>query len=1088
MPETNISDVNRGKRSAVPLGRSKVDDEVFVDGARPSKRKRGDVSPGASHNPSQEHGPSDDFISVASSVSSSEQTGLVPNGMMPNFLADAFSDLYAQDGLVVLGKGLGMLQLLASFVRFYADVKDGYRAMMETSEGAHKKTSDTKSSKPPLVLVLGLKEGERSALVKILQSWGTPTTMLPTIITTTETAGGKDRATQYYNRGGVFCITSRILIVDLLTNVVSSNDIDGILVAHAEHLTSNQSASSSGASASTEAFILRIYNSQKRPYGSGFVKAFSDEPDLLMSGFAKIDKIMKALFVQKLYLYPRFQHSIREELECAESAPNVIELHHPLSQLQQQIQNAIVAAVKSCIRELKSQTTLLEWTDSDLSIENCVTTNFDRAIQKQLEHDWYRVQPQTKQLVQDLRTLRTLFQYLLQYDCISFWILINNLKMTSAKTRYPSMWLLTPAADLLFRKAKERIYKIHRHRPTSMVPNPVSHLVPILEENPKWKLLRSVMQEVEQDYRDHHADEKDSVGPTTVLVMAKDDRTVETLRSYLTENFDSTSSSGKNSTKTSRTMLLRWLNYLEDLNERSRSKHGADDIPEEDRLLLEEEGRVRRVLFSSTDGPGNNGSGKRKESKRKGGKVKTKLNQVPQFIKKRRRVAAEKGRGKSIHQSDDLEREATLDDAVEATEQEIQASQNVSNELENQQGRDNEELKESDGDADEAKFRITFDRELRIVLKSYSSIEGDDASLLLHDVRPRYVVLYDTEVSFIRSIEVYAALQGPVDRKLRVYFLMFEASSEEKNFMKSLEREQNAFERLIHHKKHMPPPAIHVHSTQEMQQAVRQGIVDGSYMGGTLPLAFDSRSGRGKVDKSKIRRDIAVDVREFRSALPSILHQGGMRLAPVTLTVGDFVLSNVHCVERKSISDLFGSFQSGRLYTQAEAMCKYYKCPCLLIEFDPQRSFSLQSSNDIGPTIKSDSVCSKISVLVMHFPRLRILWSRGPHETLRIFRDLKSNHEEVDVDRALEIGRNESIESLLQPSTEDDGEDEEEEINETARDMLLRLPGVNVHSARRIMQECDSLAELSELSRDDLRRIAGPATGQKLFTFFRQQL
>jgi len=64
---------------------------------------------------------------------------------------------------------------------------------------------------------------------------------------------------------------------------------------------------------------------------------------------------------------------------------------------------------------------------------------------------------------------------------------------------------------------------------------------------------------------------------------------------------------------------------------------------------------------------------------------------------------------------------------------------------------------------------------------------------------------------------------------------------------------------------------------------------------------------------------------------------------------------------------------------------------------------------------------------------------------------------------------------------------EDDEINETARDMLLRLPGVNVHNARRIMQECDSIADLTQMTRDDLKRIAGPMAGQKLFTFFRQK-
>ena len=255
-----------------------------------------------------------------------------------------------------------------------------------------------------------------------------------------------------------------------------------------------------------------------------------------------------------------------------------------------------------------------------------------------------------------------------------------------------------------------------------------------------------------------------------------------------------------------------------------------------------------------------------------------------------------------------------------------------------------------------------------------------------------------------------------------------------------------------------------------------------------MPLSMDTRTGRGKATANQQRREICVDVREFRSALPSILHQGGMRLAPATLTVGDFVLSKVHCVERKSISDLFGSFASGRLYTQAEAMCKHYKCPILLIEFDPSKSFCLQSGNEIGGDIRSDAVCSKMSILALHFPKLRILWSRSPHETLRIFKLLKENHDEPDIDKAIEIGSNESLDALLgmDPSQEVEDGEEENEINEAARDMLLRLPGITVQNARTIMAHCDTIADLAEMSRDELKRLIGPLSGQKLFTFFRQ--
>jgi DNA excision repair protein ERCC-4 len=589
----------------------------------------------------------------------------------------------------------------------------------------------------------------------------------------------------------------------------------------------------------------------------------------------------------------------------------------------------------------------------------------------------------------------------------------------------------------------------------------VARLQSVLEGNPKWRLLKQILTEIREEVElkkmDSEAEVSDGQeGPIHVLVMVKDEKALESTKAYLTDGKD-------------RSLMLKWLRYLEQVNDRSRSITGASSMSEESRLLLEEEGRARRLLF---------GNGKRKADR--GGKDHRLLNQVPGYVRKRRRVAAEMGRGESTGQSDDLARQAILEEAVEVTEHDMGHQEGLSDGA--RRPLTSIDKENASIECEESMFRVSYSPgELRVVLKSYKSIENDRAYLCLRDIRPQYVVLFDADVAFIRSLEVYAALPTHVD-PLRVFFLMFQASSEEKNFKKSMEQEQTAFEHLIHHKKTMPPPVLQSLETQEMQQAFGQSSVAGTYMGGTLPLAVDTRRGRGKSNKSKESRDIAVDVREFRSALPSILHHGGMRLAPVTLTVGDFVLSNIHCVERKSVSDLFGSFASGRLYAQAEAMCKHYKCPCLLIEFDPTKSFCLQNSNELGGDIKMDSVSTKLALLTMHFPKLRILWSRGPYETLKIFRGLKANHEEVDVDKAVEIGRQESEDALLQP------DDAEDEINEVARDMLLRLPGVNVHIARKIMRECDTLAELSELSRDELRRIAGPAAGQKLFTFFRQKI
>lgn len=61
------------------------------------------------------------------------------------------------------------------------------------------------------------------------------------------------------------------------------------------------------------------------------------------------------------------------------------------------------------------------------------------------------------------------------------------------------------------------------------------------------------------------------------------------------------------------------------------------------------------------------------------------------------------------------------------------------------------------------------------------------------------------------------------------------------------------------------------------------------------------------------RRQVIVDMREFRSSLPGILYSGGFEVIPVTLGIGDYIITPEMAVERKSIPDLMQSFNSGRL-------------------------------------------------------------------------------------------------------------------------------------------------------------------------------
>jgi len=52
-------------------------------------------------------------------------------------------------------------------------------------------------------------------------------------------------------------------------------------------------------------------------------------------------------------------------------------------------------------------------------------------------------------------------------------------------------------------------------------------------------------------------------------------------------------------------------------------------------------------------------------------------------------------------------------------------------------------------------------------------------------------------------------------------------------------------------------------------------------------------------------------------------------------------------------------------------------------------------------------------LLALHFPRLRLIWSRSLHATAAIFRDLKANMDEPDPVRAAAIGACSSIAKTL---------------------------------------------------------------------------
>ena len=223
------------------------------------------------------------------------------------------------------------------------------------------------------------------------------------------------------------------------------------------------------------------------------------------------------------------------------------------------------------------------------------------------------------------------------------------------------------------------------------------------------------------------------------------------------------------------------------------------------------------------------------------------------------------------------------------------------------------------------------------------------------------------------------------------------------------------------------------------------------------------KEGQGPIKNKKV----LVDVREFRSSLPLLIHARRIDIIPITIEVGDYILSPAICVERKSPSDLSQSLKSGRLYKQAQAMTLHYDNPILLIEYPQHNSFQLNFTHHENEM----DTCKRLCLLLIHFPQLFIIWSSSPTATAEVFEDLQREQPDPDTEHAKECG----VESGSKINTT---------TNQTACDMLLTIPGISFRNYVHVMNNVKNIRALSLLSETQCIGLIGPENGRRLYHYF----
>ncbi|RAK74747.1 ssDNA endodeoxyribonuclease RAD1 [Aspergillus fijiensis CBS 313.89] len=952
---------------------------------------------------------------------------------------DIFTELRAEDELVVLARGLGLLRLVTNLLHFYDAAGNN------------------------LVLVVGADDRENEwigeALAEHYAISKTPLARGLKVINT-------DRATvsmreKLYAAGGILSVTSRILVVDFLSKLLDPSKVTGMVVLHADKILAT----------SLEAFILRVYREANK---TGFLKAFSDSPEPFTTGFAPLATSMRNLFLRKASLWPRFHVTVAESLEGHRKA-EVIELEVPMSDKMRDIQNAVLECVEICIGELKKANTGLDI--ADWTLDSALHRSFDIAIRRQLDPMWHRVSFRTRQIVSDLSDLRSILHALLTYDAVSF-LKFLDLVVTAhtpppGSTRHNySPWLFLDAADVLFQTAKARVYqgKISNEVARSSLTSFPTTLQPVLEEQPKWEVLAEVLEEIETDayLNPSNVDESNS----TVLIMCSDQRTCRQLREYLAtmhahvgdrkrESSDPGNAVGEKKGSAEVMMRRRLREYLDWKASLSKvSKNLSSKPPNEDSNGA-----------TSTPAPG------------------TVNPRAP--ANKRRRVrggGAAAGPGRAPNAGIQVEMEpsgqvtALLDEIKPTEVEETQKEEIVVEDLD---------------DMDD--YYELYDMNDLIMIHPY---DGDMDEHILEEVRPRYIIMYEPDPAFIRRVEVYRS--SHVGRNVRVYFVYYGGSVEEQRYLSAVRREKDSFTKLIKEKGSMAVTIVHDKSLEDPQEQF-------------LRTVNTRIAGGGRLAATASPPRVVVDVREFRSALPSLLHGNNMIVIPCQLTVGDYILTPDICVERKSIRDLITSLRNGRLYNQAETMLQHYKNPFLLIEFDQNKSFTFDAfasattpgtsfMTDFGFSSSGTSTLSANSSLVnpsspksaqhllvlltLTFPKLRIIWSSSPYQTAEIFAELKKNNPEPDPIRAVQIGLDVDIAS----SSHTTGDImaaagiEHRTFNLLPQDMLRAVPGVSPNVLERLILETENIHEVANMSVEQLDPLVGIEAARKIVGFFRKSV
>jgi Fanconi anemia group M protein len=188
---------------------------------------------------------------------------------------------------------------------------------------------------------------------------------------------------------------------------------------------------------------------------------------------------------------------------------------------------------------------------------------------------------------------------------------------------------------------------------------------------------------------------------------------------------------------------------------------------------------------------------------------------------------------------------------------------------------------------------------------------------------------------------------------------------------------------------------------------------------------------------------IIVDSRERNDELLDTLSDRGVAVDSKMLNVGDFVLSDRVCVERKTISDFESSIIDGRLFDQIKRMKDNYLFPMLIVEGN-------SSDFRLGSTVMNGALAA---LYVDHGIVAMSL------------RDAKETAEMI-----ASIAKREQCGSSHEPSAK--GGARAHTAEQLQERIIGNLPGVGPKIAKTLLEHFGSVKGISNASKEELMNVS----------------